>query len=36
MKAEAAVATFRNGVLEIEMPAIPIPEVNKRTVEIKG
>lgn len=36
VKAEAAVATFKNGVLEIEMPAIPIPEVNKRTVEIKG
>ncbi len=36
VKAEAAVATFKNGVLEIEMPAIPIPEVKKRTVEIKG
>lgn len=36
VKAEAAVATFKDGVLEIEMPAIPIPEVQKRTVEIKG
>jgi HSP20 family protein len=36
VKAEAAVASFENGVLEIEMPAIPVPEVKKRTVEIKG
>ncbi len=36
MKAEDAVAAFKNGVLEIEMPAIPVPEVKKRTVEIKG
>lgn len=36
VKAEAAVATFKNGVLQIEMPAIPIPEVKKRTVEITG
>ena len=36
VKAEDAVATFKDGVLEIEMPAIPIPEVRKRTVEIKG
>jgi len=36
VKAEGAVATFRNGVLEIEMPAIPVPEVKKRAVEIKG
>jgi HSP20 family protein len=36
VKAEEAVAAFKNGVLEIEMPAIPIPEVKKRTVEIKG
>jgi HSP20 family protein len=36
VKAENAVATFKNGVLEIEMPAIPVPEVKKRTVEITG
>lgn len=36
VKAENAVAAFKNGVLEIEMPAIPIPEVKKRTVEITG
>lgn len=36
MKAEAAKATFKNGVLEIEMPTIPVPEVKKRTVEIQG
>ena len=36
VKAENAVAAFKNGVLEIEMPAIPIPEVNKRTVAITG
>ena len=36
VQAEDAVATFKNGVLEIEMPAIPIPEVKKRTVDIKG
>jgi HSP20 family protein len=36
VKAEAAVATFKDGVLEIEMPTLPIPEVNKRTLEIKG
>ena len=36
VKAENAVAAFKNGVLEIEMPAIPIPEVKKRTVEIAG
>jgi HSP20 family protein len=36
VKAENAAAAFRNGVLEIEMPAIPVPEVKKRTVEIKG
>jgi HSP20 family protein len=36
VKAEEAVATFKNGVLEIEMPAIPLPEVTKRTVDIKG
>ena len=36
VKAENAVAAFKNGVLEIEMPAIPVPEVKKRTVEIKG
>lgn len=36
VKAENAVATFKNGVLEIEMPAIPLPEGNKRTIEIAG
>ena len=36
VKAENAIAVFKNGVLEIEMPAIPIPEVRKRTVEITG
>ena len=35
VKAEAAEATFKNGVLEITMPAIPVPEVKKRTVEVK-
>ena len=36
VKAEDATATFKDGVLQIEMPAIPIPEVKKRSVEIKG
>jgi HSP20 family protein len=36
VKAEDAQATFKNGVLEIELPAIPVPEVKKRAVEIKG
>ena len=36
VKGEQAVATFKNGVLEIEMPVIPVPEVKKRTVEITG
>ena len=36
VKAENAVAAFKDGVLEIEMPAIPVPEVRKRAVEIKG
>ncbi len=36
VKAEAAKATFKNGVLEIEMPAIPIPEAKTRTLEIQG
>ena len=36
VKAEDALATFKNGVLEIEMPAIPIPEAKKRAVEING
>ena len=36
VKAEAAAATFKDGVLEIEMPTLPIPEAKKRTVEIKG
>jgi HSP20 family protein len=34
VKAEKTVAVFKNGVLEIEMPAIAVPEVQKRTVEI--
>ena len=36
VKAEDAVAAFKNGVLEIEMPAIPGPEVRKRAVAITG
>jgi HSP20 family protein len=36
VKAEDAVANFKNGVLEVEMPAIPVPEVKKRTIEVKG
>jgi HSP20 family protein len=36
VKAEDAIAAFKNGVLEIEMPAIPIPEAKKRTVDITG
>ena len=36
VKAEGAVAVFKNGVLEIEMPAIPVPQVTKRTVAITG
>jgi HSP20 family protein len=36
VRAENAVAAFRNGVLEIEMPTIPVPEAKKRTVAIIG
>jgi HSP20 family protein len=36
VRAEDAVAAFKNGVLEIEMPTIPVPEVKKRTVAITG
>ena len=36
VKAENAAAAFKNGVLEIEMPTIPVPEVKKRTVDIAG
>jgi HSP20 family protein len=36
VKAEAALATFKNGVLEVVIPTIPVPEVKKRTVEIQG
>ena len=36
VKAEGAKATFKNGVLEIEIPTIPIPEATKRTLEIQG
>ena len=36
VKGEAAVATFKNGVLEIEMPVIPVPEAKKRILEIQG
>ena len=36
VKAEAAQATFKNGVLEVEIPTIPVPEVKRRTVEIQG
>jgi HSP20 family protein len=36
VRAEEAVATFRNGVLEVEMPTIPLPAAQKRTVEVRG
>lgn len=36
VKAEEAKATFKNGVLEIEIPAIPMPEVKARALEIQG
>ena len=36
VRAEAARATFKNGVLEVEIPTIPIPEGKRRTVEIQG
>ncbi len=36
VRAENAVAFFKNGVLKIEMPAIPVPEVRKRLVDIQG
>ena len=36
VKAEAARATFKNGVLEVEIPTIPVPEVKRRTIEIQG
>lgn len=36
VKAEAAVATFKNGVLQVELPTIPVPEPKKRTVDITG
>jgi HSP20 family protein len=36
VKAENAVAAFKDGVLEVEMPAIPVPAVTKRAVEITG
>jgi HSP20 family protein len=36
VRAEEAFATFKDGVLQIEIPTIPMPEVKKRTVEIKG
>jgi hypothetical protein len=36
VKAEAAKATFKDGVLEIAIPVIPVPEVTKRTLEIQG
>jgi HSP20 family protein len=36
VRAEAALATFKNGVLEVAIPTIPVPEVKKRTVEIQG
>lgn len=35
VKAEEAVATFKDGVLEIQMPAIPVPARTTRTLEIK-
>jgi len=36
LKTEAAKATFKNGVLEIAIPTIPVPEATKRTLEIQG
>jgi HSP20 family protein len=36
VRAEDAVATFKNGVLQVEMPTIPVPEPKKRTVDITG
>jgi HSP20 family protein len=36
VRAEATQATFKNGVLEVEIPTIPVPEVKKRTIEIQG
>jgi HSP20 family protein len=36
VKAEVAKATFKNGVLEVVIPTIPVPEVKRRTVEIQG
>jgi HSP20 family protein len=36
VKAEAAKATFKDGLLQIEIPTIPVPEVKKRTLEIQG
>jgi HSP20 family protein len=36
VRAEEAVATFKNGVLQVEMPTIPVPEPKKRTVDITG
>ena len=36
VKAEAAQATFKNGVLEVAIPTIPVPEVKRRTVDIQG
>jgi HSP20 family protein len=36
VKAEAAQATFKNGVLEVAIPTIPVPEMKRRTVEIQG
>lgn len=35
VKAEDAVATFKEGVLQIEMPTLPVPPTNKRLLEIK-
>ena len=36
VKAEAAKATFKDGVLQVEMPTLPVPEATKRTLEIQG
>jgi HSP20 family protein len=36
LKTEAAKATFKNGILEIEIPTIPVPAATKRTLEIQG
>jgi HSP20 family protein len=36
VNAEGAKASFKNGVLEVEIPAVPMPEVKARALEIQG